>query len=115
MHIAWGEPLLPHFVAIFVNITPITPYPAGIGSLKVVLWTMSKAYRVVFECPKGGHTVNLQRKCAKPSLSEVEALELFGDEKISCESPNCGWNGKVSKMRLLRILPFNWVFSPTTS
>jgi hypothetical protein len=76
---------------------------------------MNKAYRVVFACPKGGHNINLQRKCSKPSLSEVEAMEMFGDEKIACESPNCGWNGKVSKMRLLRILPFNWIFSPTAS
>ena len=38
---------------------------------------MSKAYRVVFECPKGGHNINLQRKCTKPSLSEIEAMEMF--------------------------------------
>jgi hypothetical protein len=76
---------------------------------------MNKAYRVVFACPKGGHNINLQRKCSKASLSEDEAMEMFGDEKIACDSPNCGWNGKVSKMRLLRILPFNWVFSPSAS
>ena len=75
---------------------------------------MSKAYRVVFECPEGSHNINLQRKCSKPSLSEIEAMEMFGDEEIACVSPNCGWHGKVSKTKLLRILPFDWIFSPST-
>jgi len=79
----------------------------------MLLWFMSKAYRVVFACPNG-HSMNLQRKCAKPSLSETEAMEMFGNEEISCENPACGWHGKVSKTRLLRILPFNWIFSPAT-
>lgn len=75
---------------------------------------MSRAYQVVFECPKGGHTINLQRKCAQASLSEEDAIKLFGDEQISCQSPKCGWHGKVSKTKLLRILPFNWILSPAS-
>jgi hypothetical protein len=75
---------------------------------------VSKAYRVVFECPKGGHYINLQRKCSKASLSETEAMEMFAEEEISCANPNCGWHGKVSGMKLLRILPFNWVLAPAT-
>jgi hypothetical protein len=39
-------------------------------------------------------------------------MEMFGDEKISCTYLNCGWHGKASKTKLLRILPFNWIFSP---
>jgi hypothetical protein len=72
---------------------------------------MNKAYRVVFQCPKGNHNINLQRKCSKASLSEAEAMELFGREELSCASPRCGWHGKASETRLLRILPFNWVLS----
>jgi hypothetical protein len=75
---------------------------------------MSLAYRIVFECPKGRHNINLQKKCTNRSLSEVEAMKIFGDEEISCMSLNCGWHGKASKTRLLRILPFNWILSPAT-
>jgi hypothetical protein len=67
---------------------------------------------MVFECPNGRHNINLQKKCSSVSLSEDEAMELFGDEEISCTGPNCGWHGKASSTRLLRILPFNWVLSP---
>jgi hypothetical protein len=73
---------------------------------------MSKAYRIVFACPKGGHNINLQRKISNPALSENEAMKIFGKEEIACDSPRCGWRGKVSKARLLRILPFDWIFSP---
>lgn len=73
---------------------------------------MSKAYRIVFACPKDGHNINLQRKCSKPALSENEAMKIFGEEEIVCDSPRCGWHGKVSNTRLLRILPFDWIFSP---
>lgn len=71
---------------------------------------MSLAYRIVFECPKGRHNINLQKKCSTP-LSEAEAMELFGDEQLSCSNPNCGWHGKASKTKVLRILPFNWILS----
>jgi len=67
---------------------------------------------MVFVCPKGGHYINLQRKCARATLSERDAAELFGKEEVSC--PECGWHGSVSKTKLLRILPFNWIFSPAT-
>jgi hypothetical protein len=79
--------------------------------LAVLLCTMSNAYRFVFECPNG-HNINLQRKCTKEALSETEALEIFGDIEVSCEKLKCGWRGKASKARLLRILPFNWILSP---
>ena len=75
---------------------------------------MNKAYRLVFACPKGNHYINLQRKCLKPALSEIEAMKMFGDEDISCESPKCGWHGKASKTRILRILPFDWIVSATS-
>ena len=72
---------------------------------------MSLAYRLVFECPNGRHNINLQKKCSNTSLSEEEVMEMFGDEEISCVNANCGWHGKASKTRLLRILPFNWILS----
>ncbi len=81
----------------------------------VLLCGMSKAYRVVFQCPKDGHNINFQKKCSKASLSDDEAMELFGDEQLSCTNPNCGWRGKASKARLLRVLPFYWVLSAATS
>lgn len=74
---------------------------------------MSKAYSIVFECPKSGHNINFQRKCSATSLSDIQAMKMFGNEQISCSDPNCGWHGKASKTKLLRILPFYWVFSPT--
>ena len=75
---------------------------------------MSKAYRLVFECPKSRHTINLQRKCSQTSLSQIEAMEIFGEEQIVCAAPACGWHGKASKTKLLRILPFDWVLSTAT-
>jgi hypothetical protein len=72
---------------------------------------MSNAYRFVLECPNG-HSVNLQRKCSRESLSEIEAMKIFGDEEVSCQKPNCGWPGKASKARLLQVFPFNWILSP---
>lgn len=73
---------------------------------------MSQAYRVVFECPKGGHNINVQRRCAKASLTEAEAKLMFKKEEITCGDPHCGWRGKASRTKLLRILPFNWILSP---
>jgi hypothetical protein len=75
---------------------------------------MYKAYRIVFACPKGGHDINFQRKCPQASLSESQAMKMFGDEKLSCTNANCGWQGRISKTKLLRILPFDWIFSPAT-
>ena len=51
---------------------------------------MSNAYQVVFECPKSKHSINLQRKCSKASLSEDEAMKMFANEEIACANPNCG-------------------------
>lgn len=68
---------------------------------------------MIFECPKGHHNINLQRK-SSASLSEAEAMKTFGNEQLACTSPNCGWHGKASKTRLLRLMPFNWIFSPTS-
>jgi hypothetical protein len=73
---------------------------------------MSQAYRIVFACPKDGHNINLQQKYSKAALSEDEAMKIFAQVEIACENPRCGWRGKVSKARLLRILPFDWIFSP---
>lgn len=73
---------------------------------------MSRAYRVVFECPKDRYTINAQKKSSKASLSEDEAMEMFGNDEITCSNPSCGWRGKASKTKVLRILPFNWIFSP---
>jgi len=72
---------------------------------------MSLAYRIVFECPNG-HNINLQKKCGSVSLSEAKAIKLFGNEELSC--PKCGWHGKASGVRLLRILPFNWILAAAT-
>jgi len=77
--------------------------------------TMSNAYQFVFACPKGGHNISLPRKCSNPSLSEVEAMGLVGNEFIACEHAKCGWSGKAAKAKLLRILPFDWIFSPVKS
>jgi hypothetical protein len=46
----------------------------------VLPWVMSLAYRIVFECPNG-YNINLQKKCGNVSLSETEAMKLFGDEE----------------------------------
>ena len=75
---------------------------------------MSLAYRFVFECPLSHHNINLERKCNNRSLSEDEAMKMFGDESISCANPSCGWRGKASGTKLLRILPFNWILSRAT-
>jgi hypothetical protein len=72
---------------------------------EVLLWSMINAYRFVLECPNG-HNINLQRKCERESLSETEAMEIFGDEDVSCRKLDCGWQGKASKARLLQIMPF---------
>jgi hypothetical protein len=80
----------------------------------VIEWIMSLAYRMVFECPKDRKNINLEKKCRNTSLSEDEAMKMFGDEKIACTNPSCGWHGKASRTRLLRILPFNWVLAPAT-
>jgi hypothetical protein len=76
----------------------------------VLLWIMSLAYQIVFECPHG-HNINLQKKCGNVSLSQAEAMKLFGDEELSCK---CGWHGKASETKVVRILPFNWILSPAT-
>ena len=75
---------------------------------------MSLAYRIVFECPNGRHHINLQKKCNNVSLSEDEAMTMFRDEDLFCTDPHCGWHGKASQTKLLRILPFNWILSPVT-
>ena len=77
-------------------------------------WIMSLAYRIVFECPKDRHNINLQKKCSNRSLSETDAMKMFGNEDISCTNPACGWHGKASRTRLLRILPFDWILAPAT-
>ena len=74
--------------------------------------TMSLAYRIVFECPKDRKNINLQKKCSNISLSESDAMKMFGNEEIACTNPNCGWHGKARRTRLLRILPFDWVLAP---
>jgi hypothetical protein len=71
---------------------------------------MSNAYRFVFECPNG-HSMNMERKCRTESISEAEVIQEFGNEELSCAKASCGWHGKASNARLLRILPFNWVVS----
>jgi len=75
---------------------------------------MSLAYRVVFECPNGPHNINVQKKCSNVSLSESEVMKIFGNEDLSCTNPNCGWHGKASKTKVLRILRFDWVLAPAT-
>jgi hypothetical protein len=80
----------------------------------MIEWLMSLAYRMVFECPKDRKNINLEKKCRSTSLSEAEAMKMFGNEDISCSNPACGWHGKASRTRLLRILPFNWVLAPAT-
>jgi hypothetical protein len=74
---------------------------------------MSLAYRIVYECPNG-HQINLQKKCDTVSLTEAEAMTLFGDEELSCTKPDCHWHGKASKARILRLLPFNWILAPAS-
>jgi hypothetical protein len=75
---------------------------------------MSLAYRIVFECPKGHHTINLQKKSTNTPISEDQVMEMFGDEEVACTQANCGWRGKASKTKLLRLLPFNWILAPAT-
>lgn len=73
---------------------------------------MSQAYKVIFECPNGPHTISLQRKSTKGTLSEPEVKKLFSNDEISCAAPRCGWHGKASKLKLRQIVPFNWIHSP---
>lgn len=75
---------------------------------------MSLAYRFVFQCPKDHHNINLQKRGGPVSLSESEVMRIYGNEELSCPTPNCGWHGKASKTKLLQILPFNWILSPTS-
>jgi hypothetical protein len=75
---------------------------------------MSLAYRIVFQCPKDHRNINLEKKCASTPLSEDQAMKMFADEELCCTNPHCGWHGKASKTKLLRILPFNWVLSAAT-
>ena len=77
-------------------------------------WTVNLIYRIVFECPNGHPNINLQKKCRNVSLSEVEAMKLFGDKELSCTNLNCGWHGKGSKTKLLRFLPSNWILTAAT-
>lgn len=80
----------------------------------MLLLVVNRAYQIVFKCPKGRHNINLQKRCAKSSLSEIEAMQMFGNEEISCSDPSCRWHGKASKSEVLRIVPFNWILSPAT-
>lgn len=73
---------------------------------------MSNAYQVVFECPKGGHAISLQRKSRKADISEAEVRAMFNGEQVACDQPNCGWRGKATRLKLLRIVPFDWILSP---
>jgi hypothetical protein len=74
---------------------------------------MSKAHQVIFECPKCKQNISIQRKSAKASLSVVEARETFAGEEIHCDKPDCRWHGKASRLKLLEIVPFDWIYSPT--
>jgi hypothetical protein len=71
---------------------------------------MSNAYQVVFECRKCHQRIGVPRKSSKASLSEDEARKMFAGEDIQC--PECRWRGKASRIKLLRIVPFNWICSP---
>ena len=66
---------------------------------------MSKAYRIVFACPKGGHNINLQRKISKPALSENEAMKIFGEEEIACDSPDAAGTEKYRKQGSCEFCP----------
>jgi DNA-directed RNA polymerase subunit RPC12/RpoP len=70
---------------------------------------MSNAYQVVFECRKCHQRIGVPRKSSKASLSEEEARKMFAGEEIQC--PECRWRGKASRIKLLRIVPFNWICS----
>jgi hypothetical protein len=55
---------------------------SGGDESKMLRWIMSLAYRIVFECPLGRHNINLQKRCRNVSLSEDEAMRIFGDEDV---------------------------------
>jgi hypothetical protein len=74
-----------------------------------------KAYSIVFECPKGGHNINLQRKLSKPSLSTKEVMTMFGNLEICCPGEGCGWRGKASKTKVVQIDSFNWILAPASA
>jgi hypothetical protein len=73
---------------------------------------MSKAYRIVFECPRGFHNINVQKKSPKSTLSEAEAKAMFVHEEILCNEPHCGWKGRAARLKLRQIVPFDWIYSP---
>ena len=74
-----------------------------------------KAYSVVFECPRGGHNINLQRRLSQPSLSVTEAMTIFGKLELSCPEPGCGWHGKASSTKVMQIVPFIWILAPAST
>ncbi|HWG59035.1 MAG TPA: hypothetical protein VN661_08310 [Candidatus Acidoferrales bacterium] len=39
-------------------------------------------------------------------------MKLFSQEEVACTAPRCGWHGKVSKLKLRQIVPFDWIYSP---
>jgi hypothetical protein len=75
---------------------------------------MSNAYQFIFECRKCRQNISVARKSSKPSLSEVESKKMFAGEEIRCDKADCGWHGKASRIRLLRVVPFQWIYSPAT-
>ena len=93
-------------------------YPNGNGQSRVrpktrarscILGIMSNAYQFEFECRKCHQRIGVPRKSSKASLSEPEVRKMFAGEEIQC--PECRWRGKASRIKLLRVVPFNWICS----
>jgi hypothetical protein len=70
---------------------------------------MSNAYQFVFECRKCHQRIGVPRRSSKAVVTEAEVRKMFAGEEIQC--PECRWRGKASKIRLLRVVPFNWICS----
>jgi len=60
--------------------------------------SMNNSYHLVLECPKCHGNISLKSKTATPPSRE----------EIACA---CEWKGRAAQTRLLRALPFNWIYS----
>lgn len=86
--------------------TPTAKATAG----ACILGPMSNAFQFVFECRKCHQKIGVPRKSCKSSVTEAEVRKMFAGEEVQC--PECRWRGKASRIKLLRIVPFNWICSP---
>jgi len=60
--------------------------------------SMNNSYHLLLECPKCRGNISVKSKT--PTIPSAD--------QIACA---CGWKGRATRTRLLRALPFNWIYS----